>query len=68
MFFWQRGGGLVIFGTATLTNTNVHDNQADEAYTPSRTFREISSSASLTNSNVYQSLSALASLVLYLAA
>ena len=24
---WQYGGGLYITGTATLTNTNVHDNQ-----------------------------------------
>ena len=28
MFFWQRGGGLIIWGTATLTNTNVYENQA----------------------------------------
>ena len=25
---WQDGGGLYIVGTATLTNTNVYDNQA----------------------------------------
>ena len=28
VFFWQRGGGLYISGTATLTNTNVYANQA----------------------------------------
>ena len=27
---WQNGGGLYIWGTATLTNTNVYANQADE--------------------------------------
>ena len=27
---WQRGGGLYIWGTATLTNTNVYENQAGE--------------------------------------
>ena len=26
---WQNGGGLYIKGTATLTDTNVHENQAD---------------------------------------
>ena len=25
---WQYGGGLQIYGTATLTNTNVYENQA----------------------------------------
>ena len=28
MFFCQSGGGLYIVGTATLTNTNVYENQA----------------------------------------
>ena len=27
---WQSGGGLCIYGTATLTNTNVYENQAGE--------------------------------------
>ena len=27
---WQFGGGLAIYGTATLTNTNVYANQAGD--------------------------------------
>ena len=27
---WQYGGGLFIVGTATLTNTNVYENRADD--------------------------------------
>ena len=51
MFFWQWGGGLYIWsstsalvtiqGTATLTDTNVYDNQADKVCStsePSQTF------------------------------
>ena len=30
----QRGGGLYIRGTATLTNTNVYENQADQVCSP----------------------------------
>ena len=26
---WQYGGGLTIFGRATLTDTNMYENQAD---------------------------------------
>ena len=34
-FFWQVGGGLYISGTATLTNTNVYENQAaDDVWSP----------------------------------
>ena len=38
---WQDGGGLYIWGTATLTNTNVYANQADTVCSPF----ELSSSA-----------------------
>ena len=31
---WQWGGGLYIEGTATLTNTNVYDNQAANVCSP----------------------------------
>ena len=31
---WQDGGGLAIWGTATLTNTNVYENQADKVCSP----------------------------------
>ena len=31
---WQGGGGLYIAGTATLTNTNVYENQAGEVCSP----------------------------------
>ena len=31
---WQDGGGLVIDGTATLTNTNVYSNQANSVCSP----------------------------------
>ena len=31
---WQNGGGLIITGTATLTNTNVYSNGADEVSSP----------------------------------
>ena len=31
---WQDGGGLYIAGTATLTDTNVYKNQADEVCSP----------------------------------
>ena len=31
---WQDGGGLHISGTATLTNTNVYENQADRVCSP----------------------------------
>ena len=31
---WQRGGGLAIFGTATLTNTNVYQNEAGDVCSP----------------------------------
>ena len=31
---WQYGGGLYISGTATLTNTNVYANQADNVCLP----------------------------------
>jgi len=31
---WQTGGGLYIFGTATLTDTNVFKNQADWVRSP----------------------------------
>ena len=31
---WQRGGGLYILGTATLTSTNVYENQANEVCSP----------------------------------
>ena len=34
VFFWQTGGGLFIGGTATLTNTNVYDNQAGGVCSP----------------------------------
>ena len=34
MFVWQGGGGLYIAGTATLTNTNVYENQAGEVCSP----------------------------------
>ena len=40
---WQAGGGLLIDGTATLTNTNVYDNQASLVCSPF----ELSSSAPL---------------------
>ena len=41
--FGLQGGGLYIFGTATLTDTNVYDNQASRVCSPF----ELSSSASL---------------------
>jgi len=31
---WQNGGGLYIVGTATLTGTNVYENQADWVCSP----------------------------------
>ena len=31
---WQKGGGLYIAGTATLTNTNVYSNRADRVSPP----------------------------------
>ena len=31
---WQYGGGLYIVGTATLTNTNVYENQAGYVCSP----------------------------------
>ena len=31
---WQYGGGLYIWGTATLTNTNVYANQAETVCSP----------------------------------
>ena len=31
---WQSGGGLSISGTATLTDTNVYDNQAGNVRSP----------------------------------
>ena len=31
---WQGGGGLLIQGTATLTNINVYDNQAGNVCSP----------------------------------
>ena len=31
---WQHGGGLHILGTATLTNTNVYANQANDVCSP----------------------------------
>ena len=31
---WQYGGGLFILGTATLTSTNVYENQANEVCSP----------------------------------
>ena len=31
---WQDGGGLYIAGTATLTNTNVYENQANYVCSP----------------------------------
>ena len=31
---WQLGGGLLIDGTATLTDTNVYANQADDVCSP----------------------------------
>ena len=40
---WQAGGGLLIDGTATLTNSNVYANQAGEVCSPF----ELSSSAPL---------------------
>ena len=33
-FICLQGGGLVISGTATLTNTNVYSNQAEEVCSP----------------------------------
>ena len=44
---WQDGGGLYISGTATLTNTNVYANRADDVSLPLFTFLEVSSSAPL---------------------
>ena len=35
---WQYGGGLYILGTATLTNTNVYDNQAGYVSSPFELF------------------------------
>ena len=35
-FFGLQGGGLYIQGTATLTNTNVYDNQASGVCSPSK--------------------------------
>ena len=43
---WQDGGGLYIFGTATLTNTNVYDNQAHDVRSTFELFK-LSSSAPL---------------------
>eukprot|EP00964_Phaeocystis_antarctica_P014421 scaffold7934_cov62-Phaeocystis_antarctica.AAC.6 len=40
---WQIGGGLTVFGTATLIDTNVFENQAGEVCSPF----ELSSSAPL---------------------
>ena len=31
---WQYGGGLLIYGTATLTNSNVYANQAGNVSSP----------------------------------
>ena len=33
-FSWQDGGGLSVYGMATLTNTNVYSNQADYVCSP----------------------------------
>ena len=35
---WQDGGGLIIWGTATLTNTNVFENQAGDVCSPFELF------------------------------
>ena len=35
VFFHLQGGGLFIFGTATLTNTNVYSNEASFVRSPS---------------------------------
>ena len=35
VFFYLQGGGLFIYGTATLTNTNVYFNEATNVCSPS---------------------------------
>ena len=34
-FFGLQGGGIAIYGTATLTNTNVYSNEAQYVCLPS---------------------------------
>jgi hypothetical protein len=34
-FFGLQGGGIAIYGTATLTNTNVYSNEAQYVCSPS---------------------------------
>ena len=46
---WQYGGGLYISGTATLTNTNVYENQAERFGGGLYVY----GTATLTNTNVY---------------
>ena len=48
---WQGGGGLYIWGTATLTNTKVYENQA--GWESSGGGLYISGTATLTYTNVY---------------
>ena len=35
VFFYLQGGGLYVYGTATLTNTNVYSNEANYVRWPS---------------------------------